>query len=69
MGKMSGMTNRGVKTANYYVISYNTMPSALVELGFISSPQDVTHLRNNTSRQRMAEGVAEGIAQYVRAYH
>lgn len=69
MGKMSGMTNRGVKTANYYVISYNTMPSALVELGFISSPQDVTHLRNDASRQRMAEGVAEGIAQYVRAYH
>lgn len=69
MGKMSGMTNRGVKTANYYVISYNTMPSALVELGFISSPQDVTHLQNSASRQRMAEGVAEGIAQYVRAYH
>ncbi len=69
MGKMSGMTNRGVKTANYYVIRYNTMPSALVELGFISSPQDVTHLRSNASRQRMAEGVAEGIAQYVRAYH
>ncbi|WP_161566933.1 N-acetylmuramoyl-L-alanine amidase [Exiguobacterium sp. SL-10] len=69
MGKMSGMTNRGVKTANYYVIRYNTMPSALVELGFISSPQDLTHLRSNASRQRMAEGVAEGIATYVRAYH
>ncbi|UTT44451.1 N-acetylmuramoyl-L-alanine amidase [Exiguobacterium aurantiacum] len=69
MGKMSGMTNRGVKTANYYVIRYNTMPSALVELGFISSPQDITHLRSDASRQRMAEGVAEGIAKYVRAYH
>ncbi len=69
MGNMSGMTSRGVKTANYYVIRYNTMPSALVELGFISSPQDVTHLRSNASRQRMAEGIAEGIAQYVHAYH
>ena len=69
MGKMSGMTNRGVKTANYYVITYNTMPSALVELGFITSPQDIVHLRSATSRQQMAEGIAEGIAQYVRAYH
>lgn len=69
MGKMSGMRSRGVKTANYYVITYNTMPSALVELGFISSPLDIVHLRSTTSRQRMAEGVAEGIAQYVRAYH
>lgn len=68
-GKMPTMTNRGVKTANYYVISYNTMPSALVELGFISSPNDVTHLKNDASRQKMAEGVAEGIAQYVRANH
>lgn len=65
----TGMKNRGVKTANYYVITYNTMPSALVELGFITSPTDVVHLRSETSRQRMAIGVAEGIAQYVRAYH
>lgn len=68
-GKMSGMSNRGVKTANYYVITYNTMPSALVELGFISSPTDLTYLRSNTSRQQMAEGVAEGIAKYVQTYY
>lgn len=69
VGKMSGMSNRGVKTANYYVITYNTMPSALVELGFISSPTDLTYLRSDASRQRMAEGVAEGIAKYVQTYH
>ena len=68
-GKMSAMSNRGVKTANYYVIRYNTMPSALVELGFISSPTDLTYLQSAASRQRMAEGVAEGIAQYVRTYY
>ena len=68
-GKMSGMSNRGVKTANYYVITYNTMPSALVELGFISSPTDLTYLRSNTSRQQMAEGVAEGITKYVQTYY
>lgn len=67
--KMSGMSNRGVKTANYHVITYNTMPSALVELGFISSPTDLTYLRSDASRQRMAEGVAEGIAKYVQTYH
>ncbi|WP_215142322.1 N-acetylmuramoyl-L-alanine amidase [Exiguobacterium qingdaonense] len=69
VSKMSGMSNRGVKTANYYVITYNTMPSALVELGFISSPTDYAYLRSDASRQRMAEGVAEGIAKYVRTYY
>lgn len=68
-GKMSGMSNRGVKSAEYYVIRNNTMPAALVELGFISSPTDLTYLQSAASRQRMAEGVAEGIAQYVRTYY
>lgn len=68
-GKMTEMVNRGVKTKDFYVITYNTMPSALVELGFITSPVDVVHLRSDASRQLMAEGVAEGIAQYVRTYH
>ena len=63
----SGMKSRGVKTANYTVITHNLMPSALVELGFITSSKDVALLRNGTSRQKMAEGVAEGIAQYVKA--
>ncbi|WP_070328774.1 N-acetylmuramoyl-L-alanine amidase [Exiguobacterium aurantiacum] len=65
----TGMRSRGVKSANYIVINHSLMPSALVELGFITSPTDVIHLRSEASRQRMAIGVAEGIAQYVRAYH
>lgn len=69
MGQMPGMTNRGVKTANYYVIAQNAMPSALVEIGFISSPRDVALLRDSASRQRMAEGIAEGIAEYARVHH
>ena len=29
----------------------------------------VVHLRSEASRQRMAQGIAEGIAQYVRTYY
>ncbi|QUE87556.1 N-acetylmuramoyl-L-alanine amidase [Exiguobacterium alkaliphilum] len=65
----TGMRNRGVKTANFAVINHSLMPSALVELGFITSPTDVVHLRSEASRQRMAQGIAEGIAQYVRTYY
>jgi len=67
MMSSSGMGSRGVKTNIFTVINHNLMPSALVELGFITSAKDVTLLRNGGSRQKMAEGVAEGIVEYLKA--
>ena len=67
MMSSSGMGSRGVKTNIFTVINHNLMPSALVELGFITSAKDVALLRNGGSRQKMAEGVAEGIVEYLKA--
>lgn len=33
-------TNRGTKTAAYYVLKHNTVPAILIELGFISGNSD-----------------------------
>ena len=38
----SGLTNRGVKKYNYYVITYTNMPSVLTETGFISNASDAS---------------------------
>jgi N-acetylmuramoyl-L-alanine amidase len=67
MMSSSGMGSRGVKSAAFTVINHSLMPSALVELGFITSAKDVALLRNGGSRQKMAEGVAEGIVEYLKA--
>jgi N-acetylmuramoyl-L-alanine amidase len=67
MMSSSGMSSRGVKSAAFTVINHSLMPSALVELGFITSAKDVALLRNGGSRQKMAEGVAEGIVEYLKA--
>ncbi|MFN3633619.1 N-acetylmuramoyl-L-alanine amidase, partial [Exiguobacterium profundum] len=67
MMSSSGMRSRGVKSAAFTVINHSLMPSALVELGFITSAKDVALLRNGGSRQKMAEGVAEGIVEYLKA--
>jgi N-acetylmuramoyl-L-alanine amidase len=40
-------------------------PSVIVELGFLSSPDDRAKLTDPRWQQRLAEAVAAGIRQYV----
>lgn len=55
--------NRGVKTANFYVIKNTTMPAALTELGFISNKEDVKVM--TTKQDQLAQAVANGILKYL----
>jgi N-acetylmuramoyl-L-alanine amidase len=50
-----GLTDRGSKTANFYVLVNTTMPAILSEGGFITSPTDAAVLGNPAQRQRAAE--------------
>jgi N-acetylmuramoyl-L-alanine amidase len=56
--------DRGTKTANYYVLKNNELPSALVELAFISNPQEESMLRSDIVRGQAAVGIADGIKNY-----
>jgi N-acetylmuramoyl-L-alanine amidase len=52
-----GRKDRGVKQAGFYVISYTTMPSALVELGFLTNPDEEDFLRSENGKTYMASAV------------
>lgn len=52
-------SNRGTKTANFAVLRLTNMPAALVELAFITNPQDANILRNR--QDALAVAVAKGI--------
>jgi N-acetylmuramoyl-L-alanine amidase len=52
-----GRKDRGVKQAGFYVISYTTMPSALVELGFLTNPDEEDFLRSENGKSYMASAV------------
>lgn len=62
--KAIGLTNRGFKTANFYVIKYNNIPSALVELAFISNPNEETLLASDAFQNKCAEAIAIAILNY-----
>jgi len=55
--------NRGVKNARFYVLRNNSRPAALVELGFLSNPDDNAQVQRPEVRQRLAEAVVRGIIE------
>lgn len=60
--------NRGVKTAGYYVLKHNTVPSILIELGFISGSSDYKKLTNADFQKKAAKSIYEGIQSMFNTY-
>ena len=54
----------GVKQAPFMVLLGATMPSALVEVSFLTNTQEAGLLRNTTYRQQIAEALLAGISRY-----
>ncbi|WMM26808.1 N-acetylmuramoyl-L-alanine amidase [Tissierella sp. MB52-C2] len=55
--------NRGIKTANFAVLRQSNMPSALVELAFITNIDDFKILKDK--QEELALAVAKGILNYL----
>lgn len=51
------LQNRGVRTAQYYVLRNTLMPAVLVETAFISNPREEQLLRDAVFQKRIARGV------------
>jgi N-acetylmuramoyl-L-alanine amidase/putative methionine-R-sulfoxide reductase with GAF domain len=56
--------NRGVKKAEYVVLTGTQMPAVLAEVSFVSSPADEDKLRSADYRQQIAEALYKGVAKY-----
>jgi N-acetylmuramoyl-L-alanine amidase len=55
----------GVKTAPFYVLLGANMPSVLLEVSFVSNPDDAKLLSSDEFRQKMAQSIADGIKSYT----
>ncbi len=61
-------SNRGVKQAGFYVLWGASMPNVLVEIGFITNPTEGRNLGSAAYRQKIAEGIFNGIAEFKKKY-
>ena len=57
--------NRGVRKAPFVVLIGADMPSILTEISFLSNPADEKMLKQPEHRQRVAEGIYQGVAGYL----
>jgi N-acetylmuramoyl-L-alanine amidase len=57
--------NRGVRKAPFVVLIGADMPSILTEISFLSNPADEQLLKKPEYRQRVAEGLYQGVASYL----
>jgi len=57
--------DRGIKRAPFVVLIGSRVPSILVEIGFLSNPQEENLLQRADHRQRIADALYRGVAQYM----
>ncbi|MGN1319245.1 MAG: N-acetylmuramoyl-L-alanine amidase [Lachnospirales bacterium] len=60
-----GTKNLGIFTANFAVLRLTVMPAILVELAFISNPEEAEQLATPSFRESCAVGITNGIIEYT----
>ena len=60
--------SNGIYQNNFAVLRLATMPAMLLELGFISSTNDLTTLRNKDSRDNLATRLCDAFCEYKKLY-
>lgn len=60
-------TDRGVRTANYYVLRETDMPAILVETGYMSNEEECEMLADTAYQKTLSKAMANGIISYLRA--
>jgi N-acetylmuramoyl-L-alanine amidase len=61
------LNDRRVRSARFLVLRKSSIPAILVETGYLTSEAESSRLRNPEYQQAMAEGIARGILEYIRA--
>jgi N-acetylmuramoyl-L-alanine amidase len=65
-GKASQLPMKRVAQAPFYVLRGSAMPAVLVEMGFITEPEEARLLASSAYQDRLASALAAGIVAYLR---
>ncbi|ACB85749.1 N-acetylmuramoyl-L-alanine amidase [Natranaerobius thermophilus] len=62
-----GTIDRGTLDRSFYVLRHGNMPSALVELAFVSNYWEESLLKDNYFRQNAAQAITDGVYNYFKS--
>jgi N-acetylmuramoyl-L-alanine amidase len=60
-----GGKNNGVKQAPFYVLMGAQMPSALIEMGFITNAAECSLLQKRSHQESIVNGIVRGISSFI----
>jgi N-acetylmuramoyl-L-alanine amidase len=60
--------DRGVKQAGFYVLLGAYMPSALIEIGFITNPEEEKKLRDENYIEKICKKILKGLKEFINWY-
>ncbi len=60
----TGLQDRGIAQANFYVVKHTNMPASLIELAFISNPNEEKLLIDSQFQLKMAQGIFQGLDSF-----
>ena len=63
----AGRQNKGVKQAGFLVLRETSMPSCLIELGFISTPDEEQFLHSENGVEKLGRGIYQAFVDYYQA--
>jgi len=63
-----GRANRGVRQAGFLVLYKTTMPSVLIETGFLTNVEEEAFLTDTANQTRMASSIFEAFEEYKLYY-
>jgi len=66
LNSLGGTTDRGIKQAPFRVLKGADMPAVLVEVGFLSNPEEERMLADAGYRQRIADMLFTSVSEYRR---
>ena len=65
----TGAQNQGVKRQTFAVLRETTAPAVLLELGFLSNPQEAARLSTSAYQETLANAIVAGIKRYYSIYN
>ena len=57
--------DRGLQTARFYVINHTNAPSILVEVGYISNPDERKEMQTSKRQKKTVKAIGDGILLYL----
>jgi N-acetylmuramoyl-L-alanine amidase len=68
LSRVQGAGRRGVKQAPFVVLMGVQMPASLIEIGFLSNPQDERALESDARRDAIANAIASAVREFGKRY-